>query len=47
MTTSTPELLWPTFDTPADLAAVEAVPLATRGLPASIRPRRPAGLHPS
>jgi fatty-acyl-CoA synthase len=28
-------LLWPTYDGPADLAAIEAVPLADRGLPAT------------
>ena len=29
----TSRLLWPTYATPADLAAIEAVPLADRGLP--------------
>ena len=28
-----PNLLWPTYDGPGDLAAIEAVPLADRGLP--------------
>ena len=28
------DLLWPTYDGPGDLAAIEAVPLADRGLPA-------------
>ena len=27
------DLLWPTYDGPGDLAAIEAVPLADRGLP--------------
>ena len=27
------DLLWPTYDGPDDLAAIEAVPLADRGLP--------------
>ena len=27
------DLLWPTYDAPGDLAAIEAVPLADRGLP--------------
>jgi acyl-CoA synthetase (AMP-forming)/AMP-acid ligase II len=30
-----PNLLWPTYDGPGDLAAIEAVPLADRGLPGS------------
>jgi fatty-acyl-CoA synthase len=30
-----PDLLWPTCDSPEDLAAIESVPLAERGLPAS------------
>ncbi|TWP49463.1 acyl-CoA synthetase [Lentzea tibetensis] len=29
------DLLWPRYDSPADLAAIEAVPLAERGLPES------------
>ncbi|MEV5713028.1 acyl-CoA synthetase [Amycolatopsis mediterranei] len=29
------DLLWPQYDSPADLAAIEAVPLADRGLPES------------
>jgi fatty-acyl-CoA synthase len=29
------DLLWPTYDGPGDVAAVEAVPLADRGLPAT------------
>ncbi|MEV0358114.1 acyl-CoA synthetase [Nocardia sp. NPDC050697] len=29
------ELLWPRYESPADLAAIEAVPLAERGLPES------------
>ena len=28
-----PDILWPTYDGPGDLAAIEAVPLAERGLP--------------
>ena len=31
----TENLLWPTYATPADLPAIEAVPLAARGLPES------------
>jgi fatty-acyl-CoA synthase len=31
----TEDLLWPDYATPADLAAIEAVPLETRGLPES------------
>jgi fatty-acyl-CoA synthase len=31
----TSDLLWPSYETPADLAAIEAVPLAERGLPES------------
>lgn len=31
----TEDLLWPTYATPADLAAIEAVPLQERGLPES------------
>src|SRR6266511_4307279 len=27
------DLLWPTYDAPGDLAGIEAVPLADRGLP--------------
>jgi hypothetical protein len=27
------DLLWPTYDGPGDLAAIEAVPLADRDLP--------------
>ena len=27
------ELLWPRYDGPGDLAAIEATPLADRGLP--------------
>ena len=29
------DLLWPAYDGPDDLAAIEAVPLADRGLPAT------------
>lgn len=29
------DLWWPTYDSPADLAAIEAIPLDTRGLPGS------------
>jgi acyl-CoA synthetase (AMP-forming)/AMP-acid ligase II len=29
------DLLWPAYDAPGDLAAIEAVPLADRGLPAT------------
>ena len=29
------EQLWPKYDEPGDLAAIEAVPLADRGLPAT------------
>jgi len=29
------DLLWPPYATPTDLAAIEAVPLADRGLPKS------------
>ena len=31
----TENLLWPRYTEPADLAAIEAVPLAQRGLPES------------
>lgn len=34
-TSRTTDLLWPAYDTPDDLAAIEAVPLEERGLPAS------------
>lgn len=35
MTAPTSELLWPAFEGPEDLAVVERIPLADRGLPAS------------
>ncbi|MFI6357082.1 acyl-CoA synthetase [Streptomyces sp. NPDC050743] len=35
MTRTPPDLLWPAHDNPADLAAIEAVPLPERGLPAT------------
>lgn len=40
--------LWPVFDGPADLASIEAVPLADRGLPGTTYEllRRAAGLWP-
>jgi len=42
------ELLWPSFQEPSDLAAVERVPLSERGLPASTYElvRRAAELWP-
>src|SRR5580765_2835083 len=42
------DLLWPTYDAPADLAAIEAVPLADRGLPGTTYELlvRAAGLWP-
>jgi len=42
------DLLWPVFDGPADLASIEAVPLADRGLPATTYDllRRAAALWP-
>ncbi len=42
------DLLWPTYDGPADLAAIEAVPLADRGLPGTTYELlvRAAGLWP-
>ena len=46
------DLLWPRYESPADLAAIETVPLADRGLPestyalltraAALWPERPA-----
>ena len=43
-----PNLLWPTYDGPGDLAAIEAVPLADRGLPGTTYELlvRAAGLWP-
>ncbi|MGW2937153.1 acyl-CoA synthetase [Streptomyces sp. NPDC055722] len=35
MTLTPIDLLWPTYDSPADLPAIEAVPLHERGLPAT------------
>ena len=42
------DLLWPTYDGPGDLAAIEAVPLADRGLPGTTYELlvRAAGLWP-
>ena len=42
------DLLWPTYDGPGDLAAIEAVPLADRGLPGTTYDLlvRAAGLWP-
>ena len=42
------DLLWPTYDGPGDLAALEAVPLADRGLPGTTYEliTRAAGLWP-
>ena len=42
------DLLWPTYDGPGDLAAIEAVPLADRGLPGTTYEllARAAGLWP-
>ena len=42
------DLLWPTYDVPGDVAAIEAVPLAGRGLPATTYELlvRAAGLWP-
>ena len=42
------DLLWPTYDAPGDLAAIEAVPLADRGLPGTTYELlvRAAGLWP-
>ena len=42
------DLLWPTYDGPGDLAAIEAVPLAARGLPETTYELlvRAAGLWP-
>ena len=42
------DLLWPTYDQPGDLAAIEAVPLADRGLPGTTYELlvRAAGLWP-
>ncbi|MFD3587369.1 hypothetical protein [Streptomyces sp. NPDC058683] len=41
-------LTWPRYDTPDDLAVIEAVPLAERGLPGTSYDllRRAAGLWP-
>jgi fatty-acyl-CoA synthase len=36
------DLLWPTYDGPGDLAAIEAVPLADRGLPGTTYELLPA-----
>jgi len=43
------DLLWPTYDGPGDLAAIEAVPLAGRGLPGTTYQLlvRAAGLWPN
>ena len=42
------DLLWPTYDAPADVASIEAVPLADRGLPGTTYELlgRAAGLWP-
>ena len=42
------DILWPTYDAPGDLAAIEAVPLADRGLPGTTYEllSRAAGLWP-